>query len=96
MKFTVLCALVAVTNAIAAPKSAKADLGADAESKAAQVLTEWHGLVTTTEKTKAGYDKATADGKVKIDAANKKIIDAMKAEDVEMKTLAGYSTMTTE
>jgi hypothetical protein len=96
MKFTVLAALIAVTNAIAPPKSAKEDLGADAESKAAQVLKEWHSLVTTTLKTKAGYDTADAAAKIKIDAANKAIIEAMKVEDTAMKKLAGYDTMTTE
>lgn len=96
MKFTVLAALVAVANAAGAPKSAKTDLGADAEAKAAQVLKEWHELVVTTEKTKAGYDKLDTAGKAKVDAANKALIEAMKKEDTEMKTLAGYSTMTTE
>lgn len=59
-------------------------------------MKEWHDLVVTTEKTKAGYDKATTEAKAKIDAANKKLIEGMTKEDTEMKTLAGYDKMTTE
>lgn len=96
MKFTTLAAFVAVVAALDPPKSAKKDLGADAESKAAQEMTSFYNLVTENEKTAGGYAKADAAGKAKIDAAIKVKIDAMKKEATDMKTLVKYDAMTTE
>jgi len=96
MKFAVLAALVAVTNATGAPSSAKADLAADAQAKAAQELTAFHTLEETTAKTNDKYSAMTADKKKEWDAAWAKKVTARKASDTKDKTNAGYDKMTAE
>lgn len=96
MKFAVLAALVAVVTAIDPPKSAKKDLGDDAEAKAAEVMKDWYALITKTEQTAAAYDKADTKGKAKIDADIKLLVEGLKKSDTDVKVVALYSKMTTE